>query len=199
MKRARWSVLALLLLSTAGCAGMGGGSLEEILGGMGGFGGGVRGEVDRVDTRRQEIELTASFGQRTRLQYDSRTRVSYRGERYAVRSLQAGDRISAQVERTREGESYARQIDVVERARDEGRDREAGRVSRGRFDGRIGWVDTDRGRFQLRSSRASYTVTLPYDANRSTIDRFRRLRAGNNVRIQGELLGNGRIELERFL
>jgi hypothetical protein len=199
MKRVRWSVLALVLLSTAGCVGMGGGSLEEILAGMGGFGGGVRGEVDWVDTRRQEIELRASFGQRTRLQYDSRTQVSYRGQRYSVRSLQTGDRIAAQVERSRQGESYARQIEVEERARDDGRDGGSGQVGSARFDGEVGWVDTERGRFQLRSSRGTYTVSLPYDASRSMVDRFRRLRAGDDVRIQGELLGNGRIELERFL
>ena len=199
MKRARWSLVTLVLLSSAGCVGMGGGSLEEILAGMGGFGDGVRGEVDWIDARRQEIELRASFGQRTRLQYDSRTRVLYRGQRYSVRSLQTGDRIAAQVERSRRGESYARQIEVEATARDEGRVGGSGRVVSGRFDGQVGWVDTDRGRFQLRSSRGTYTVSLPYDANRSTVDRFRRLRAGNNVRIEGELLGNGRIELERFL
>jgi hypothetical protein len=195
MKRARWAVLALALLSAAGCAGMGAGSLEEILGGMGGFGGDVRGEVDWIDTRQHEIEVRASFGQRTRVYYDSRTQVLYRGQRYSVNSLASGDRIAVQVERNRRGESYARVINLEQSLRDQGGSDQVGTT---RFDGQVGWIDTQRGRFELRSSRGSYTVSLPYNPDRSTVDRFRRLRAGDNVRIEGELLGGGRIELERF-
>ena len=200
MKRARWAVLALALLSTSGCASMGVG-LEDILGeigGVDGLSGDVRGEVDWVDTRRQEIEVSSSFRQRTRLAYDSRTQVIYRGERYSVNSLETGDRVSIQVEQGRRGERYARQIRVEQTSRDQ-RDGRSDQVRSGRFDGQVGWVDSDRGRFELRTSRGTYTVSLPYSADRSTVDRFRRLRSGNNVRIQGELLGNNRIELDRFI
>ena len=204
MKRARRAVLALALLSAAGCAGMGAGGWEDILGGTGGragragTGGSVRGEIGRVDTRRQEIELSSSFGGRTRLYYDSRTRVAYRGQRYSVNSLRSGDRVAVLVEQSRRGDRYARQINVEQTARDRDGGR-SGQAANGRFDGQAGWVDHDRGRFELRTSRGDYTVSLRYNADRSTVDRFRRLRAGSRVRIQGRLLGNARIELDRFL
>ena len=209
MKRARWTVLALAVLSAGGCVAMGPGGWGDVLGDIGGMGGvggvgdrtgTVRGDVDWIDTRRGEMELRASFGQRTRVTYDSRTQVLYRGQRQSVGSLSTGDRVVALVERGgRRGDLYARQITVEQWTRDdhdEGGWEEA-RIQR--FEGQVGWVDAQQGRFQLRASRATYVVSLPYNASSSTIDRFRRLRAGNSVRIQGELLGNGRVELDRFL
>jgi hypothetical protein len=206
MKRASWTVLALAVLSAGGCMATGPGGWGDVLadiGGMGGVGdrgGTVRGDVEWIDARRQEMELRASFGQRARVSFDSRTQVVYRGQRQSVNSLSTGDRVVALVERGgRQGDVYARQITVEEWTRDE-RDGGGWEQARSqRFDGQVGWVDAQQGRFQLRASRATYVVSLPYNASNSTIDRFRRLRAGNSVRIQGELLGNGRVELERFL
>ena len=202
----RWTP-ALATLALAGCAGMGGmGSLEEILGSMGGLGNSVRGEVEWVDTGRRELQVRSGWSGSTRMSYDSRTQVYYRDERYPVSALSVGDVISAQVERDRRGELHARQIYVqqtrdVDRDRDRDRDRDdrddrAGRVER--FDGRVGWVEHQRGRFELRTSRGAWTVSLPYNASGSTRDRFARLRGGQSVRIDGEVLGSGRVELVRF-
>ena len=193
----RWTP-ALALLALTGCAGMSGmGSLEEILGGMGGMGNSVRGEVEWVDTGRRELQVRSGWSGSTRLSYDSRTQVYYRDERYPVSALSVGDLVSAQVERDRRGDAYARQI-YVERTRDvyDDRDDRAGRVER--FDGQVGSVDRQRGRFALRTSRGNWTVTLPYNASNSTRDRFARLRSGQSVRIEGEVLGSGRVELVRF-
>lgn len=195
---------ALALLLASGCAGLGGlGTLEDVLGGMGGLGTGdqVRGEVGYVDERSREIEVRTSFGRTTRLRYDSRTEVIHRDRRYSVRSLERGDRVEARVQERRDGELYADRIYVERSVRDGGGggdygDGEEGRVQR--FDGRAGWVDQQRGRFQLRSGHGSYTVSLPYNPGRSTTDRFRRLRSGDSVRLQGELLGRDRVELVRF-
>lgn len=199
MMRMGRAILGLAVLSATGCAGMTAATLEEILGGMDGMGmgGDVRGEIEWIDTRRREMEVGSSFGQGTRLFYDSRTQVDYGGRRYSVSSLEPGDRVSVQVERSRDGDRYARRISVERTVYDQGG--RSGQVRSDRFDGRVSWVDTQRGRFELRSSRGTYLVSLPYNADRSTVDRFRRLRAGHEVRIQGELLGNGRVELERFL
>lgn len=199
MKRWSWMVPALALLSLAGCAGMSWGEvLEDVLadaGGVGAYGNRVRGEVEWVDPGQRALSIRTGYRGATRLRYDSRTQVVYRGERYPVGSLARGDQVSAEVERDNRGEAYATQIYVEETRDGDDRDGE-GRVER--FDGRVGWIEHDRGRFQLRASRGSYTVTLPYNASSSTRDRFRRLRSGDDVRIEGELMGNGWVELVRF-
>lgn len=197
-------MLALAALSAGGCVSMGGpggwGDILEDIGGMGGMGGGsARGEIAWVDTRRQEMELRTSFGQRTRLVFDSRTRVVYRGQRQSLGSLSSGDRVVALVERGgRQRESYARQITVEQWARDGGNGGDWEQAGIQRFDGTVGRIEAQQGRFELRTSRGTYLVSLPYNASRSTVDRFRRLRPGDGVRIEGELFGNRRVELRRF-
>jgi hypothetical protein len=60
-------------------------------------------------------------------------------------------------------------------------------------------MDLDRGEFGVDISERDYVVSLPYRASGSTVDRFRRLRRGDRVRFEGEMYGQGRIGLERFL
>ena len=42
-------------------------------------------------------------------------------------------------------------------------------------------------------------VSLPYNPRSTDVDRFRRLRSGDNVRLSGRLLNAQRFELEQFL
>jgi hypothetical protein len=203
----RWNrpALALLLLAAAGCAGTGMGSIGDVLGGIGGTpgtGDQLRGEVGWVDTRNRELEVASGLGSRTRLTYDSRTEVLYQNQRYGVGDLEVGDRVTARVRRGQQGgRVYAEQIYVEQVSRDRnGGDRVgvgSGRVQR--FDGQVGRVDTRAGRFELRTSRGYYTVSLPYKPQGSAVSRFRRLHAGDRVRVEGELLAAGRVELSRFL
>jgi len=65
--------------------------------------------------------------------------------------------------------------------------------------GIVGRVDYNQGWFELRTSSGTATVTLPYNVGDATRDYFGRLRTGMNVRIEGTHLGNGRIELYRFI
>ena len=200
-------VLALAFLATTGCAGGAGlGAIGDILGGMAGLpgagGGGneIRGQVSYVDERRSEIELQSDQGQRARLSFDSRTEVVYQNQRYPVTALEAGDRVAVRVQQSQGGALYAQQI-LVEQSVSEGGGGggavgSSGRVDR--FDGQVGWIDQPRGRFELRTSRGSYTVTMPYNPNPTVADRFRRLRGGDTVRIEGEFMGSDRIELLRF-
>ena len=121
----------------------------------------------------------------------------YRNQRYPVNALEPGDRVNARVERGQRGEMYATLIQVEQSVSEDG----GGRVDEGRierFEGEVTSVDTQRGRFEMRAYRTSYVVSLPYNPSGSVIDRFRRLRRGDTVRIEGELIGNGRIELYRF-
>lgn len=189
------SSLALVfgLPLVTGCAGIG---LEDLLGGMG-MGGDVRGEIDWVDERSREIAVSGGWGGRETLRYDSRTSVVYRDRRYEVRDLERGDVVAIDVDEDSRGRRYARTVRVERSVRDSGGGQSGGRIER--FDGRVTWVDVNRGQFGVELGRGEYDVSLPYRASNSTVDRFRRLRRGDRVRFEGELYNQGRIGLERFL
>jgi hypothetical protein len=187
------TAVAVAILSSGGCASL---DLESLAGAVG-SGNQVRGEIERIDERRREIDIRSDTRQQTTVHYDARTEITYRNREYPLSSLADGDRVTVRVERTGRGDLYAQTVVLEETARDRsGNSGGPGRVEQ--FDGRVASVEVDRGRFTLQATRASYLVTLPYDASPTTVDRFNRLRAGDSIRIEGELLNNGRIELHRF-
>jgi hypothetical protein len=199
----RSRLLAVLVLPMAigsGCAGMGVGTMDDILlgGGLPGRGSDVTGEVHSVDTRRQRI--TVQTGRhREQVFYDSRTQVVSGQRRFPVSALGRGDYVSMRVERDRRGNLHATRINVRQTVADRG-----GTVGRGgarvqRFDGEVRQIDRRQGRFVVRSRQGNVTVTLPYNPARGTEDRFRRLRNGDRVRIEGQIVDRNRVELRRFL
>jgi hypothetical protein len=194
-------VLGALLLSLPGCAGVGMGSLEDILGSAGGvYGGDVSGEIRQVDTRRQEIEVASGWGGAQRFRYDGRTEVVYRQRRYDVRSLERGDLVRIRVDSDRYGERYASYIQVQESARDRGGVGRGGNNARlERFGGSVGRIDDRSGSFELHTSRdGRLLVYLPNDPPRSMRDRFRRLRRGDRINVDVYLIDRSRAELRRF-
>ncbi|MEW5931942.1 MAG: hypothetical protein AB1941_31115 [Gemmatimonadota bacterium] len=212
--------LGMVLVAGAGCAP---GMMEEVLGdvvypGGGVYGSDLRGEVRRVDTRNRVIEVRGRDGRGVTAYYDGRTRVEYRGRRYGVSALERGDEVSMRVSRDRGRYLYADHIYVTESARDRGG---WGRDDRGRDDDRdrrrddrrdrAAWRDTGRlygtvmavdfrsWRFEVRGDRGERVrVTVPREANRSTEDRFRRLRRGDRVDLAVRPLSRDRAELRRF-
>ena len=67
-------------------------------------------------------------------------------------------------------------------------------------DGRVERVDLQRSSFEIRDqSGERVLVSLPYNARRSDVDRFRALQAGDYVRVEGRFLDRDRFELEGFL
>jgi len=67
-------------------------------------------------------------------------------------------------------------------------------------DGRVERVDLQRSSFEIRDqSKERVIVSLPYNARRSDVDRFRALREGDYVRVEGRFLDRERFELENFL
>lgn len=192
-------LIPLLTLTATGCASLG--SLEDILAGAGGglYGDEVRGEIRQVDTRRQTIELESGWGQSDRVRYDNRTEVVYQQRRYDVRDLERGDRVRVRVDDTVSREPYATVVYVEESVRDrDGRDGGYARLQR--LDGRVEDVDTREGWFEMRDSGGALVlVTLPYEPGSSVRDRFRRMRRGDWVRVEGELLNRSRLLLHRFL
>ena len=65
-----------------------------------------------------------------------------------------------------------------------------------------GWsgVDLQRNSFEIRDqSRERVIVSVPFNARRSDVDRFRALQAGDYVRVEGRFLDRERFELDSFL
>lgn len=199
----RRPALAIALLSLTGCAGT---SLGNVLGGLGlpGLGSEISGQVGYVDSRYQQIQIQPSNGQTVTLDYDSRTQVVFQNQRYAVTNLERGDYVTARVQQDNQGRAYTDLITVEQSVRDTqggyGTNNGGyGTNTRQVFQGRVGTVDYQRGYFQLQQQYGNtYTVTMPFNPSSGDLDHFRRLRSGDNVRIEGVLLGNGRIELYRF-
>jgi hypothetical protein len=189
----RRSLVAIALLSLAGCGNLG--SLGEVLGGLGGPAAGseVRGEIYTVDSRTQQLQIRTSDGQAVTLGYDSNTQVIFQNQRYAVANLERGDYVTARILQDNQGRAYTDLITVEQSVSD------TGNATRQIFEGRVGSIDLQRGYFQLQMSNGvTYVVTLPYNPAPSDLDRFRRLRSGDLVSIEGSLLAQNRIELYRF-
>jgi hypothetical protein len=61
-------------------------------------------------------------------------------------------------------------------------------------------VDFQRNSFEMRDQfRERVLVSLRYNARRSDVDRFRKLRSGDYVRVEGRFLDRERFELDGFL
>lgn len=200
------SLLGITLLAAGGCAGI---SVADVLAastGLPGMGSRLSGEVRRVDHRRQTIQLSGWQGGGEELRYDARTRVSYGRRSYRVSALERGDEVSVSVQRGRHGDLYARHIVVERSVRERGSDRHRDR--RGDWEdgaevrlleGRVEQVDHRAGWLELAPHRGRrIMVVVPARAGKKEIREFRRLRRGNYVRLEAELLGRERAELVRF-
>lgn len=195
------ALLTACTLTVGACAG-GLGPLGDILGGMGGASpqggsGTVVGEVQSVDTRARTIEIVTEQGQRGAVAYDERTVVYYQNQQYEVTALERGDIVALNVQPA--GQSYyASTIEVRQSVQERGG---SGGVSgRGQaYDGTVGGIDRSRGLFELREQNGrTWVVEMPYSPSREDRYVFERLRSGERVRFEGEVIGNGRIELLRF-
>lgn len=158
----------------------------------------IVGEVEYVDARAREIEIRTDDRRTATVRYDNRTQVVYRQRNYSVENLERGDYIAVRTQQDRDGRNYADTITVRESVQDRG-----GRAGSGRFDslsGRVEHIDQRRGTFELRDSRnRTIVVSVPFNSPRPIIDRFNRLREGDNVRIEGRAVSPERFELENFL
>lgn len=196
-------LFALVFLGAApGCASMG--SWEDILRDAGGgvYGNEIRGEVQYVDTRRREISVSNGWGSAERVRYDGRTEVLYHQRRYDVRDLERGDYVRVRVDDDRGREPYARTINVEESRYDDrsrsDRDRD-GAFRLSRVNGRVQDVDTRRGTFVVEISRRERVyVTVPDRVDRQVRDRFRRLRRGDQVVVEGDRIRSDQLILYRF-
>jgi len=168
------------------------------LGNYGSFGSDLVGEVEYVDTGAREIEIRTDSGATSVIRYDDQTQVIYQQRNYSVANLEPGDYIAARVQQDRDGRNYTDTITVREGVQDRGNRRGSARLDR--IEGRVESIDERRGTFELRDSRSRLiVVAVPFNAPRSVIDRFNRLRKDDYVRIEGRAAGAERFDLESFL
>ena len=195
MKSRLLRFLSLAALAVTGCHEFG---HVDGLGNYGGMGGDIVGEVEYVDTRNREIELRTDSGRTSVVRYDDKTQVVYQQRSYSVASLEPGDYIAARVQQDRDGRDYTNTITVRESVQDRGGRRGISRLDRA--EGRIEYVDQRRGTFELRDQRNRLiVVSVAFNAPRSVIEQFNRLRNGDYVRIEGKSASSDRFELENFL
>jgi hypothetical protein len=160
-------------------------------------------EVERINTGSREISLRPNDGRTRVVGYSTDARVLYRGREYPVTQLEAGDIVAMQLRQDSRGNSFTDLIRVQESIRD--RDQSRGGITRPgtgiqTVDGRVEQVDFPRSSFEIRDqSRERVLVSLPDNARRSDVDRFRALRSGDYVRVEGRFLDRERFELEGFL
>jgi hypothetical protein len=204
---------AVAVFTLTGCAGTNLGQIGEILGGAMGGGAGqgqngqVLAEVTNVDTRQQVIQLRTQQGQTGNVMFDQNTTVTYQNQQYPVTALERGDVAYFQLQQTQQGATYVSRIDVQQSVQE--RNGQTTGTNNGgtyggqqqvqQFYGTVGRIDYNQGWFELRTQQGTATVTLPYNAGDAQSDYFRRLRTGQSVRLEGSLLGNGRVELYRFM
>jgi hypothetical protein len=176
-------------------------------GGYGNLGGNeLVGEVQIIDTRARQIQLTTDTGRRLVFMYDNNTRVSYRQRDYTVADLEPGDYVALRAQQDRDGRNLADLITVRESLQ-ERTGYSGGGTGRGnenverldRLEGQVEFVDVKRGLFEIRNRQNRLVVVaLPKGAPRSISERFNRLREGDYVRLEGRFLNQDRFELENF-
>lgn len=194
--------LALAFILPA-CAGNSLGGLGDILGGIGGMpgSGGQQGqlsaEVQQVNTQQQTIQVATQDGQSGSIYYDQNTVVVYRQEQYPVTALERGDLVVLQVQETAQGSLYTNRIDVQTSVQERTGQTGTGAVQQ--YSGRVGQIDQDRGLFVLQMQSGNVTVSVPYNAPQATIDYFRRLRAGDNIRLEATVVDGSTLQIYRFL
>jgi hypothetical protein len=159
--------------------------------------------VERLDTGSREISLRPNDGRTRVVGYSTDARVMYRGREYPVSQLEVGDVVAMQLRQDSRGNSYTDLIRVQESIRDRNQSR-GGVTSPGpgiqTLDGRVEQLDVERRSFEIRDqSRELVVVSLPSNARTSDVDRFRALRDGDYVRVEGRFLDRQRFELATFL
>jgi hypothetical protein len=220
----RMAALAAML-SAAGCSQAG--AIGDILGGVlgpqgqqgqgQGQGGQVSGEIQGVDTNRGFLQIRTQNGQTGNVYFDQNTRVVYQQREYPVTALERGDVVAMNIQQDQRGQAYTNYIQVQQSVQERSGQTNQGGVYNGgtnqggvynggtsnaalqRFSGTVGYIDTQRGVFELRTQNGSAQVALPYNVNAQVNQRFRSLRSGQTVVVDGRMPAQGRIDLERFV
>ena len=197
--RARVSGAVALAAMVSACSGLG--NVGDILGGVLGGGGAaqVNGTVRGVNTQSRFLTLQQSNGQDVDLQYDNQTRVVYQNQTYSVTSLDPGDQVAARVQQLQSGGYYTDSIVVVQPVNNTGGSAGTGSGTVQSLQGTVRQIDRNNGLFTVDAgSGVIITVSLPYNASSTTVQRFNNLRSGEYVRFQGVYINQTRVQLRQF-
>jgi hypothetical protein len=161
----------------------------------------ITAEVQRVDMRRQLIQVETPDGRAGGVIYDLGTVVLHEEQPYPITALQPGDVVNLQLEQAAQNSLYASRIEVVELAREDSIAADTAATARlQEFDGMVGEIDRERGTFELRSPDGrTLIISLPYNPPVVMVERFQGLQSGDAARVEGYPLNGNRVELARFL
>jgi exosome complex RNA-binding protein Csl4 len=194
--RHRLGGAALVAIALTACSQAG--QLGDILGSV--LGGGanmVSGAIRAVDTRSQQISLEQSNGQAVALAYDNQTKVVYQDRLYSVTSLETGDQVSARVQQTQNGGYYVDSVVVTQPVSGSTSTNTSGNVQQ--LQGTVRQLDRNNGLFTIDAGGGvTLTVSLPYNASSTDVNKFNALRSGDYVRFYGVYLSTSRVELRQF-
>ena len=201
----RAGILLALPLALGACAGGGGaGGLGDILGTVLGGAqpassnvGQLVVEVQGIDQQNQAIEVLTEDGQRGPIRYDQNTTVVYQQQEYPVSSLERGDVVEMRIQELSGGGYYTDYILVRQSVQDRG-GTSTGTASLVQASGTVQQIDYQRGWFDLQTSSAVITITLPYNPPSATVNAFEQLDRGDRVTVEGYRVASDRIELVRF-
>lgn len=195
-RTAKVGAAATLLAMASACSSGLGGVLGSVLGG-GGQSNQLAGTVQGVDARSQQITIRQSNGQSVAVSYDNQTRVVYQNQNYSVSSLEYGDRVTANLQQAQNGAYYTDYVQVDQSVSTSGGNSGTGNVQS--FQGYVRQKDSRNGVFTVETGNYGIvTVSLPYNPRTSDVNRFNSLRSGDQVRFNGVVLNNSRVELRQF-
>jgi hypothetical protein len=160
----------------------------------------VTAEVQALDMRRQLIQVATTDGRAGGVTYDLSTVVVREQQPYPITGLQPGDVVNLQLQQAAQNVLYASRIEVVQLAREDTAPADTVAAAQlQELTGEVGEIDPERGTFQLLTAdRGTFTVSLPFNPPTRTVERFRQLRSGDTVRVEGQPLSGSRMELTRF-
>jgi hypothetical protein len=176
------------------------GGLGNILGGvLGNQPSSIGATVQTVDTRNQQVVLTQSNGQSLGVNYDSRTKVVYQNQLFSVTNLEYGDQVLARIIDQGNNTYYTDSITVTQPVNGSATGGSNTSANVQTLLGTVRQVDRSAGWFTIDGGYGvQLTVTLPYRASSTVVNRFNNLRIGDFVRFYGVFLNNNRVELRNF-
>jgi hypothetical protein len=165
----------------------------------------VVGEIERVDLSSRRVHLRSDGGGARVVRFSADAQVLDRGREYPVSRLEPGDVVAIRLRRDSRGESYADLIRVQDRVRERAAVPRRDTLAESEpqvlsLSGRVDRVDPGGNSFELNDQPGKpLLVVLSEHVRDSDRERFRALRAGDHVRIEGTFTGKDRFELLSFL
>jgi hypothetical protein len=162
----------------------------------------VVGSVERVDLGARRLYLRPNGGESRVVVYSRDAQVLYRGREYPVTRLAPGDVVAMQIKQDTRGESYVDLIRIQEENVSERVKREDFTAARRieRLAGTVESINRRNDSFELNNRPGQIVlVALSENVRDSDKERFRTLRTGDRVRIEGKYVSNDRFEMLSFL